>query len=191
MAKRREKGYEPLSLDALADLDREGEPLQVADPNPLPEEELLVAETIREIRDGCFLAMTRKLTLEQRMAFSLTDMFGMGIDETAEVMGVSVSAAKALLHRGRANLDVFFSLRCNLIHIENPCSCEAYLNFQAERLERQEEIRTRIQTFRFGDKPEGYRFDPAVRQKVRAVYVGMPDRIPDPDWFQSVLHSFS
>lgn len=189
MEKRKEAGYSPLSLDALTALDREGAPMQVVDTGPLPEEEVIVSETIREMRDGCFLAMTRKLTLEQRMAFSLTDMFGMGIEESAEVMGVSVSAAKALLHRARVNLDSFFSKRCNLIRVENPCSCEAYVNFQNERQERQDEIRSRIRTFRFGEVPEGYVFDLEVRRKVRAIYVNMPDRTPDPAWFEAVVKS--
>lgn len=188
--KRREADFVPLSLDAVAALDKEGELLQVRDPAPLPEEELLVSETIREMRDGCFLAMTRKLTLEQRMAFSLVDMFGMAIEETAEVLGVSVSAAKALLHRGRTNLDSFFAGKCNLVRVENPCRCEAYLNFMNERQERQEEVRSRIQSFRFGEFPEGYSPDASVRLKVRAIYERMPDRLPDPVWFQTVLQLF-
>ncbi len=190
MEKRRSGGYVPLSLDALMELEREGEPLQLSDTSPLPEEEVVVEETIREMRDGCFLAMTRKLTLSQRMAFSLIDMFGMGIAEAADILEVSVPAAKALLHRARMNLDNFFSQRCNLIRVENPCSCESYLNFQNERAERQEEIRSRIQTFRFGEQAEGYVFNPEVRQKVTNIYAAMPDRKPDPAWFESILQSF-
>lgn len=190
MEKRRSGGYDPLSLDALTELEQEGEPLQLRDSSPLPEVEVLVEETIREMRDGCFLAMTRKLTLSQRMAFSLVDMFGMDITEAADILEVSVPAAKALLHRARMNLDSFFSQRCNLIRVENPCSCESYLNFQNERAERQEEIRNRIQTFRFGEQSEGYVFNPDVRQKVRIIYAKMPDRKPDPAWFESVLNAF-
>jgi len=189
MQKRKEPDAVPLSLDALSDLDREGKSLQVIDASPLPEDEILVAETIREMRDGCFLAMTRKLTLEQRMAFSLTDMFGMGIEETAEIIGVSVSAAKALLHRARTNLDSFFAKKCSMVRVENPCRCEAYLNFQNERLERQDEVRNRIQTFRFGEQPPDYLFDADVRQKVRTIYVQMPDRIPEPSWFETVVRT--
>lgn len=190
MERRKTGEYDPLSLDALMKLEKEGKPLQLTDPNPLPEEEVLVAETIREMRDGCFLAMTRKLTLNQRMVFSLIDMFGVDISEAADLLEVSVPAAKALLHRARMNLDSFFSQRCNLIRIDNPCSCESYLNFQSEQAERQEEIRNRIQSFRFGDHPEGYVFNPDVRQKVRSIYTRMPDRKPDSVWFESVLESF-
>ncbi len=190
MEKRKSGGYDPLSLDALTELEQEGEPLQLSDPCPLPEEEVLVEETIREMRDGCFLAMTRKLTINQRMAFSLIDMFGMEITEAADLLEVSVPAAKALLHRARMNLDSFFSQRCNLIRIENPCSCESYLNFQNERTELQVEIRSRIQSFRFGDQAEGYVFNPDVRRKVRGIYARMPDRKPDSTWFESILKSF-
>lgn len=189
MGKRKEKGYTPLSLDALTELDREGAPLQIADSRPLPEEEVIVAETILEIRNGCFLAMTRKLTLEQRMAFSLTDMFGVGIEETAEIIGVSISAAKALLHRARMNLDSFFASRCNLIKVENPCSCESYLNFHNQKQEMKEEVRNRINTFVFKDKAEGYSDDIAVRNKVRAVYANLPDRVPEPSWYENMINT--
>lgn len=189
--KRREAGYVPLSLEALAALDREGRLLEAADANPLPEEELVVSEAIAEMRDGCFLAMTRKLTLEQRMAFSLHDMFGMEIGEAAETIGVSVSAAKALLHRARANLDSFFAGKCSMVRVENPCRCESYLNFASERQERQEEMRSRIKRFRFGEYPEGFTPDAALRLKVRRIYERMPDRLPDPQWFSSVLQIFS
>jgi RNA polymerase sigma-70 factor (ECF subfamily) len=37
---------------------------------PSPEEEALVAETIREVRDACFTAMVRHLTIPQRASVS-------------------------------------------------------------------------------------------------------------------------
>jgi RNA polymerase sigma-70 factor (ECF subfamily) len=41
-----------------------------------PEDEIVVEESVREFQNGCFMAMVRKLTLQQRIAFSLVDMFG-------------------------------------------------------------------------------------------------------------------
>ncbi len=54
MEKRKEKGYKPLSLDALTELDKEGASLQIKAYDPLPEEELVIKESIGEMRDGCF-----------------------------------------------------------------------------------------------------------------------------------------
>ena len=45
--------------------------------------EVSVSKEIENLRNGCFLSMVRKLTLLQRMAFSLSDMFGCTIEETA------------------------------------------------------------------------------------------------------------
>ena len=37
------------------------------------------------------------------------------------------SAVKSLLYRARMNLDDFFSKHCDLIKIDNPCNCKAWV----------------------------------------------------------------
>lgn len=43
-------------------------------------DEVQANEDVQNLRNGCFLAMSRKLTLNQRIAFSLIDMFGLSIN---------------------------------------------------------------------------------------------------------------
>lgn len=191
MQLRKESGQHPLSLEEITVLGKEGDYLALTNPSPLPEEELIVSEAIKEMRDGCFLAMTRKLTLNQRMAFSMVDMFGMTIEEVSEILEISISATKALLHRSRTNIDNFFSQRCSLIDIHNPCNCQAYIDFQQETQERKQEIRMRIKAFRFPDKPEPDINRPLVRQKVLAIYRQMPQRTPDRTWFETTKNLFA
>ncbi len=52
--------------------------------------------------------MVRYLTLHQRIAFSLIDMFGLSLDEVSSLIGISKSATKGLLYRAHMNLDSFF-----------------------------------------------------------------------------------
>ena len=190
MEKRKEKGYKPLSLDALVDLDKEGASLQMKANDPLPEEELVIKESIREMRDGCFLAMTRKLTLNQRVVFSLVEMFGMSLKDVAEILNISESASKALLYRARLHLDQFFSNKCQWINETNPCQCEAYLSFQTEKETRKKEVRKRIQSFRFPEEPDRVIYNDEVRQKVKRIYEEMPSRTPNQQWFHQMIEIF-
>jgi len=83
-------------------------------PDPVPEIAALVAadEAVLAMRNGCFLAMGRKLTLEQRTVFSLSCMFGLGIKEIAGYLQTSPGAIKALLYRAKTNLAAFFNTHC-------------------------------------------------------------------------------
>ncbi|WP_242873185.1 RNA polymerase sigma factor [Clostridium magnum] len=69
MKERKSKAYSELPYDDINSLEKEGY-LFVNNP-PKPEDEVIVEESIRELQNGCFLAMVRRLTLHQRIAFSL------------------------------------------------------------------------------------------------------------------------
>ena len=98
-----------------------------------PETKVIVSEEIRNLQNGCFLAMVRKLTLNQRIVFSLVDMYGMKIEPVSDILKISVSATKGLLYRARMNIDSFFANHCDLIKEENPCSCKAWIEFSNNR----------------------------------------------------------
>lgn len=155
--------------------------------NPLPEEEVLVEESIKELQNGCFYAMVRKLTLSQRITFSLIDMFGLSVGEVAEIMELSETAVKGLLHRARMNLDAFFSDHCNLIDAKNPCSCKAWIKFSKSREKNQQMARKILDTLE--DKSDTYKFDSSVRAKIHFLYSNMPDKKPDVEWYQKTILS--
>lgn len=184
---RKQKNNIQLSLDELTDIEREGATLQISTPDPSPEDELLVDESIKEIQNGCFLAMVRKLTLNQRITFSLIDMFGLSMDEVSEVMGLSKSAIKALLYRARMNLDAFFSNHCNLIKISNPCNCKSWVDFCKHRdnIKNQTSKKKLISTLDY--TKTNYVFDADVRKKVEFLYANMPERKPSQEWYDNVI----
>lgn len=152
---------------------------------PGPEDEVLVEEEIKELQNGCFLAMVRKLTLNQRIVFSLVDMYGMKIEDVAQLLETSVSAAKGLQHRARMNIDSFFAGHCNLLDMNNPCSCKAWITFAQNRDNLQKQTKKLIETLDYREK--NYQFRPEVRNKVKYLYATMPDKKPGEEWYQNIL----
>ena len=129
--------------------------------------------------------MVRKLTLNQRIAFSLVDMYGMKIEQVSEILDISVSAAKGLLYRARMNIDSFFADHCDLIKQENPCSCKAWIEFSENKSNLQKSTKKLIQKLDFTEK--GYVFDEKARSKILYLYKNMPDKKPSDEWYEKVL----
>lgn len=154
-----------------------------------PEEEVIVEEGVRELQNGCFLAMVRKLTLEQRMAFSLVDMFGVPLDEAAELMDISYGALKGLLYRARRSIDSFFAGHCEWIQSSNPCKCKAWISFWQNRDNNQQNMKkVLLEHLDYRDQKE---YDlSSVRKKVKYLYETMPDRVPGQEWYENVISAF-
>ena len=185
MKMRKEKGFRELSYEEIHELEGDGKLFTSND--PLPEDYVIVDESIKDLQNGCFLAMVRRLTLNQRIAFSLVDMFGIKVDETAEILQLSKAATKGLLYRARMNLDSFFGDHCNLLSIDNPCSCSAWIEFSKRRSDLQKEVE-KIKLVNYLDyKEKDYKYDEEVRKKVKYLYENMPDKKPSDEWYTSVI----
>ena len=134
------------------------------------------------------MAMVRKLSLKQRIAFSLVDMFGIQTEYVAELLEVSSNTLKGLLFRARMNLDSFFADHCNLLDEKNPCSCAAWIRFRESHEKNQIEMKKTISYLDFEKK--GYLFDNTVRAKVNYLYSHMPDQKPSDEWFSKIIEIF-
>lgn len=173
-----------IEIEDVTSLERDGLLLQNSQ-EAHPETEVIVSEEISNLQNGCFLAMVRKLTLNQRIAFSLVDMYGMKIEQVSDILGISVSAAKGLLYRARMNIDSFFADHCDLIKEENPCSCKAWIEFSKNKSNLQKSTKKLIEKLDFTEK--GYVFDEKVRSKILYLYKNMPDKKPSDEWYKKVL----
>jgi RNA polymerase sigma-70 factor (ECF subfamily) len=169
-------------IEDLEIIEREGKLISLL---PEPDEEVFVEEAIKELQNGCFYAMVRKLTLKQRIAFSLIDMFGLQLEEAAEILELSEMATKGLLYRARMNLDAFFSNHCNLIEEKNPCACKAWIEFSKTREKNHLSTRKLIETLE--EKSTNYKFNPSVRAKIHFLYSNMPDKKPSVEWYQNII----
>lgn len=186
MRERKNKNYSELLYEDIKLLENEGELL--SNIIPKPEEEVIVEETIRELQNGCFLAMVRRLTLHQRIAFSLIDMFGLSLDEVSEIIGISQSATKGLRYRAHMNLNSFFSNHCNLLDINNPCSCKAWIEFSRNRDNLQNEANKHKLIEKLDYTKSNYTFNNEVRSKINFLYKNMPDRKPSKEWYEEVIN---
>lgn len=172
-----------IEVENLTSLENDSKLLQAQEIQP--ETEVIVSEEIRNLQNGCFLAMVRKLTLNQRIVFSLVDMYGMKIEPVSDILKISVSATKGLLYRARMNIDSFFANHCDLIKEENPCSCKAWIEFSNNRSNLQKSTKKLIEKLDF--TKEGYVFDEEVRKKILYLYRNMPDKKPSDEWYKKVL----
>lgn len=181
IAKKNENKY-LVDIKDISDLETEYNN-RVFDTNT-PEKEVIVAEEIQQMQNGCFYAMVRKLSLNQRIAFSLIDMYGMKTSEVASLLNMSENATKALLHRARLNIDAFFSNHCDLLNEKNPCSCRAWINFSLSKAQNQKQTRKLIERLNYHDTD--YTFDEDTRAKIKYLYANMPEWKPTDDWYQKV-----
>lgn len=156
---------------------------------PMPEEEVIVEEEVKELQNGCFLAMVRRLTRNQRILFSLVDMFGLQVDYVSNVLGISKGAAKGLLYRARMNIDSFFANHCNLLAEKNPCSCKAWIEFSKNRNEMQKKANKLVNHLDYEEA--GYQYNESVRAKISYLYSHMPEQKPTNEWYENVLKIIS
>ena len=183
----RKQASTPLSFtDDMEALEREGSLLTESIPSPV--EEVIVSEEVERLRDGCFLAMAGKLPLNQRAAFSLVDMFGLSIPETAEILDVTPKAVKGLLYRARLSLESFFRDHCGILDEKNPCRCSAWIEFSNNRNALQRETRTRITVLDY--RGTGYQPNEETRRQILHYYRNIPDRVPPQDTVASAIGTF-
>jgi RNA polymerase sigma-70 factor (ECF subfamily) len=112
-------------------------------------------------------------------------MYGLPIQYVANVLDVSIGAAKGLLYRARMNIDSFFADHCSIIHEKNPCSCKAWIEFSQNRSNLQSQSHKLLEKLDY--KQKGYVYNEQVRKRVMYLYRNMPEKKPPAEWYQSVL----
>lgn len=182
--RKKDNKLKKLSNDEIKNLEADGEFYMSSCEEP--EDEIIVSESVKELQNGCFLAMVRYLTLNQRIVFSLTCMFGLSLDEVSELLNISKGAVKGLLYRAHMNIDSFFYNHCSIINVKNPCRCEAWIEFYKSR----EDLQIKVQKIKLLNyKKSNYIFDKNVYSKVKYLYENMPDKKPSAYWYENVINS--
>lgn len=187
MKMRKEKRGDVSYVESVEELENDGQLLISTQPSPADETE--AEEAVISLRNGCFLAMTRKLTLNQRIAFSLIDMFGLSISEVSEILNLTPKAVKGLLYRARTNLESFFQGHCSFLDMSNPCRCTAWIDFMQARDSVQDKMKQRmIQDTDYLDyRKKGYIHNREVSEKILSYYHVMPEQRPSQEWFAGVI----
>lgn len=185
MLLRKENHFQTTHIEYLEELEQDGQ-LLINIPASVVEE-VQATEDVVCLRNGCFFAMSCKLTINQRIVFSLIDMFGLSIQEVAALLNITPKAVKGLLYRARMNLDCFFQEHCYFLNAENSCRCAAWIEFFCTRNKLQQAMQETILDY----KAAGYTFDVQVRQKVAYYYQHIPEQAPSATWYEAVIAQFT
>ncbi|WML33489.1 RNA polymerase sigma factor [Clostridium sp. OS1-26] len=171
----------------MLELQQLGNLINIDNSIPSIEDEIIVEETIKKIQNGCFLTMVHRLSENQRIVFSLVDMFGLSTEEVSKIINLTESATKALLYRARVKLDKFFGENCSLVDVKNPCSCKAWNEFTNHR-EKMKKNFLESKNDRKGNLTCSLEIiDSDIEKKLRYLYANMPDHKPSNEWYEDVL----
>lgn len=80
-----------------------------------------------EVAIGCTQGMLLALDRDQRLAFLLDVVFGLGSEQAGEVIGITAAAFRKRLSRARERLAGFMQGTCGLVDDDRPCRCDRQL----------------------------------------------------------------
>ena len=88
---------------------------------------------ISQVKDGCLSGLLRCLSLQQRLAFILTILLDLPMEQVASIIGKSENATRILVHRSKQNIKDFLCKNCSLYDSKNVCRCENLINFSLKQ----------------------------------------------------------
>ena len=88
---------------------------------------------ISQVKDGCLSGLLRCLSLQQRLAFILTILLDLPLEQVASIIDKSENATRILVHRSKQNMKDFLCNNCSLYDSKNTCRCENLINFSLKQ----------------------------------------------------------
>jgi len=86
-----------------------------------------------ELKQSCLTAVINCLPPGERVAFVMSDVFGLSDDEGARAIGIKASAFKVRLSRARLKLGDYLAPRCEHVNQGNPCHCTSRVGIALEK----------------------------------------------------------
>jgi RNA polymerase sigma factor (sigma-70 family) len=88
----------------------------------LPEAE--TAMLAEEVKWGCLSAILLALSRDERVAYTLVEVFGLSSAEAADVLDVDAATFRKRLQRARDALTGYMTRTCGLVNAEAACRCK-------------------------------------------------------------------
>jgi RNA polymerase sigma factor (sigma-70 family) len=88
---------------------------------------------ISQVKDGCLSGLLRCLSIQQRLAFILTVLLDLPIEQVAGIIEKSENATRILIHRSKQNIKEFLCSNCSHYDFKNSCRCENLINFSLKQ----------------------------------------------------------
>jgi RNA polymerase sigma factor (sigma-70 family) len=76
-----------------------------------------------QVMSNCVSAILLALNRDERLAYSLSEVFGLSGPECAEILDVDAGTFRKRLQRGREALEAYMHRSCGLVHADNACRC--------------------------------------------------------------------
>lgn len=115
------KGRNERFVSGFADIDRIIDEWRDVEPSAFPEAETqLLAD---EVKMGCLHGILLALERDERMAYSLGEVYGLSSEQAAEVLEIEPAAFRKRLSRAREALSQYMVKTCGLVSELAPCSC--------------------------------------------------------------------
>jgi RNA polymerase sigma factor (sigma-70 family) len=158
---------------------------EIASTAPSPEEELIADEEIRLIHSQCFTIMTKTLPMHQHIVFLLIDIYHIGVEETARLIGKSPSATKSLLHRARKAMSGLISPYCSLLNQNNICKCESWIRYSHDIQKRREALQQMVSTHTHSKEKLK-----SAQESLMALFSNLPQHLPSSSWIDEIIKKF-
>jgi RNA polymerase sigma factor (sigma-70 family) len=95
----------------------------IPSPEVSPEEEIEKENRTKTARFRCMSGMLMCLTREQRLIYTLGDVFNIDHNMGAEIFNISKDNYRKKLSRTRKEFHAFMNQQCGLVNTNNPCRC--------------------------------------------------------------------
>lgn len=76
-----------------------------------------------QVMSNCVSAILLALSRDERIAYSLAEVFGFSGPECAEILDIDEATFRKRLQRGRAALEAYMKKSCGLVNANNACRC--------------------------------------------------------------------
>ncbi len=76
-----------------------------------------------QVMSNCVSAILLALNRDERLAYSLAEVFGFSGPECAEILDVDPGTFRKRLQRGRQSLEDYMKRSCGLVNADNACRC--------------------------------------------------------------------
>lgn len=80
-------------------------------------------DKVEDAKIGCMTGMLLCLTREQRLVYTLGEVFDIESKTGAELLNISADNYRQILSRARKSLYNFMNNKCGLVNTNNPCRC--------------------------------------------------------------------
>jgi RNA polymerase sigma factor (sigma-70 family) len=145
-----------------------------------------------ELKQGCMTSVINCLPPGERAAFVVCHILKLPDDAAAKSLGITESAYKVRLSRGRKKVGDYLAPRCEHVNPMNPCRCPARVGTALHKgfIRPVGEVSLRKQEIPYGRYGTGPGNDDVPMRDIAAIYGNLPEPDPPADLGDRLIDQF-